>query len=153
MTLEEFQKELNNSDNKILSAYSRSIEDFKNIQDKPLNKKKLLENLFNSSVAVVQYISDDKKKKINIVTSNAVVIKLFNLKKNSEYKKNVATIRKMSSKGIKTTSSIQVKSWALDTKKYVTINLSNVKVPLFITLTEDNIEVLSNWLKELLQKV
>jgi len=147
ITVENFIDILAKSDDKILQSMSENI----SVWNKLKHNKECLELFLNNNVAEIHYKTKTGDKKRTVACSNTTLIKMFSLKKDTNYNKKLNDLKKMKSKGIHTRDTTSVLSWNFLRNGYVTINLKDWQIGRFITINDDNISILNETLKNLLE--
>ena len=112
------------------------------------HNKQDLELFLNFNIAEIEFKTKSDEKATVIGTANTSLVKVFSAKKDVDKQK----VAKLKSSGMRTKDSTSVQIWDLVENKPKTIMLSAWSIKNFISISEKNILVLDEVLRDLLKK-
>ncbi len=133
------------SGNKLLEAAANDLQKWSKLK----HSKQGLELFLTHNITHLKFLPKGHAVFKEIVcTSNTRFIQLFSALKSSQKKRAL----KSRTDGIKTKDMSSVLTYSLVDNKYCTVDLSRWEIVAFITISEDNIEVLDKVANEMLKR-
>ena len=138
-------QQLAKSGNKLLEAAANDMSQWQQLK----HNKQDLELFLQFNLVNLRFKPKNKHSMQEIVcTSNTKFIEVFSKLKKSEKQKAL----KLKNAGIRTNEPNSVLTYNIITNRYNTIDLSTWEIVNFISMTEDNIEILDDVLNNLMRK-
>jgi hypothetical protein len=138
-------QQLAKSGNKLLEAAANDMSQWQQLK----HNKQDLELFLQFNLVNLRFKPKNKHSMQEIVcTSNTRFIEVFSKLKKSEKQKAL----KLKNDGIRTKDTNSILTYNIITNKYNTIDLSAWEIVNFISMTEDNIEILDDVLNNLMRK-
>ena len=132
------------SGNKMLETEAQDLATWSKLK----HNKQDLELFLNFNIAEIEFKTKSDEKATVIGTANTSLVKVFSAKKDVDKQKAA----KLKSSGMRTKDSTSVQIWDLVENKPKTIMLSAWSIKNFISISEKNILVLDEVLRDLLKK-
>lgn len=132
------------SGNKLLETEAQDLATWSKLK----HNKQDLELFLNFNIAEIEFKTKSDEKATVIGTANTSLVKVFSAKKDVDKQKAA----KLKSSGMRTKDSTSVQIWDLVENKPKTIVLSAWSIKNFISISEKNILVLDEVLRDLLKK-
>lgn len=132
------------SGNKLLETEAQDLATWSKLK----HNKQDLELFLNFNIAEIEFKTKSDEKATVIGTANTSLVKVFSAKKDVDKQKAA----KLKSSGMRTKDSTSVQIWDLVENKPKTIMLSAWSIKNFISISEKNILVLDEVLRDLLKK-
>lgn len=132
------------SGNKLLETEAQDLATWSKLK----HNKQDLELFLNFNIAEIEFKTKSDEKATVIGTANTSLVKVFSAKKDVDKQKAA----KLKSSGMRTKDSTSVQIWDLVENKLKTIMLSAWSIKNFISISEKNILVLDEVLRDLLKK-
>ena len=132
------------SGNKLLETEAQDLATWSKLK----HNKQDLELFLNFNIAEIEFKMKSDEKATVIGTANTSLVKVFSAKKDVDKQKAA----KLKSSGMRTKDSTSVQIWDLVENKPKTIMLSAWSIKNFISISEKNILVLDEVLRDLLKK-
>ena len=132
------------SGNKLLETEAQDLATWSKLK----HNKQDLELFLNFNIAEIEFKTKSDEKATVIGTANTSLVKVFSEKKDVDKQKAA----KLKSSGMRTKDSTSVQIWDLVENKPKTIMLSAWSIKNFISISEKNILVLDEVLRDLLKK-
>lgn len=148
MDTNEFIEKLNRSDNSFFEAMADDVGLLSRI---PHNKSGL-ERFLENYISEVVFKDSKGVTKTVIACSDNRLIKMFALKRNSAYEKNISDIIAMNVTGIHSKSPFHVLSWNLLKNDYCKIPLKAWRIGRWIRISKDNIAIINEAVRDILKK-
>lgn len=149
MTFEKFLQTLSESSNRLLVSNAETMGDWNKLK----HNKESLELFLNHNLAEVFFTAEDGGERKVIASSNTTLVKMFSLKKGPSYKKEIANLSRMASKGIHTKDTFNVLTWDFINNRYCTIPTRGMwYLGNWISLSEENIALLNETMRDILGK-
>jgi hypothetical protein len=138
-------QQLAKSGNKLLEAAANDMSQWQQLK----HNKQDLELFLQFNLVNLRFKPKNKHSMQEIVcTSNTRFIEVFSKLKKSEKQKAL----KLKNDGIRTKDTNSILTYNIITNKYNTIDLSAWEIVNFISMTEDNIEILDDVLNNIMRK-
>lgn len=138
-------QQLAKSGNKLLEAAANDMSQWQQLK----HNKQDLELFLQFNLVNLRFKPKNKHSMQEIVcTSNTKFIEVFSKLKKSEKQKAL----KLKNAGIRTNEPNSVLTYNIITNRYNTIDLSTWEIVNFISMTEDNIEILDDVLNNIMRK-
>ena len=132
------------SGNKLLETEAQDLATWSKLK----HNKQDLELFLNFNIGEIEFKTKSDEKATVIGTANTSLVKVFSAKKDVDKQKAA----KLKSSGMRTKDSTSVQIWDLVENKPKTIMLSAWSIKNFISISEKNILVLDEVLRDLLKK-
>ena len=132
------------SGNKLLETEAQDLATWSKLK----HNKQDLELFLNFNIAEIEFKTKSDEKATVIGTANTSLVKVFSAKKDVDKQKAA----KLKSSGMRTKDSTSVQIWDLVENKPKTIMLSAWSIKNFISISEKNMLVLDEVLRDLLKK-
>ena len=132
------------SGNKLLETEAQDLATWSKLK----HNKQDLELFLNFNIAEIEFKTKSDEKATVIGTANTSLVKVFSAKKDVDKQKAA----KLKSSGMRTKDSTSVQIWDLVENKPKTIMLSAWSIKNFISISEKNILVIDEVLRDLLKK-
>lgn len=140
----DFIQQMRASGNKLLENEAQDLATWSKLK----HNKQDLELFLNFNIAEIEFKTKSDEKATVIGTANTSLVKVFSAKKDVDKQKAA----KLKSSGMRTKDSTSVQIWDLVENKPKTIMLSAWSIKNFISISEKNILVLDEVLRDLLKK-
>lgn len=140
----DFIQQMRASGNKLLETEAQDLATWSKLK----HNKQDLELFLNFNIAEIEFKTKSDEKATVIGTANTSLVKVFSAKKDVDKQKAA----KLKSSGMRTKDSTSVQIWDLVENKLKTIMLSAWSIKNFISISEKNILVLDEVLRDLLKK-
>ena len=140
----DFIQQMRASGNKLLETEAQDLATWSKLK----HNKQDLELFLNFNIAEIEFKTKSDEKATVIGTANTSLVKVFSTKKDVDKQKAA----KLKSSGMRTKDSTSVQIWDLVDNKPKTIMLSAWSIKNFISISEKNILVLDEVLRDLLKK-
>lgn len=140
----DFIQQMRASGNKLLETEAQDLATWSKLK----HNKQDLELFLNFNIAEIEFKTKSDEKATVIGTANTSLVKVFSAKKDVDKQKAA----KLKSSGMRTKDSTSVQIWDLVENKPKTIMLSVWSIKNFISISEKNILVLDEVLRDLLKK-
>lgn len=140
----DFIQQMRASGNKLLETEAQDLATWSKLK----HNKQDLELFLNFNIAEIEFKTKSDEKATVIGTANTSLVKVFSAKKDVDKQKAA----KLKSSGMRTKDSTSVQIWDLVENKPKTIMLSAWSIKNFISISEKNILVLDEVLRDLLKK-
>ena len=140
----DFIQQMRASGNKLLETEAQDLATWSKLK----HNKQDLELFLNFNIAEIEFKTKSDEKATVIGTANTSLVKVFSAKKDVDKQKAA----KLKSSGMRTKDSTSVQIWDLVENKPKTIMLSAWSIKYFISISEKNILVLDEVLRDLLKK-
>ena len=140
----DFIQQMRASGNKLLETEAQDLATWSKLK----HNKQDLELFLNFNIAEIEFKTKSDEKATVIGTANTSLVKVFSAKKDVDKQKAA----KLKSSGMRTKDSTSVQIWDLVDNKPKTIMLSAWSIKNFISISEKNILVLDEVLRDLLKK-
>ena len=140
----DFIQQMRASGNKLLETEAQDLATWSKLK----HNKQDLELFLNFNIAEIEFKTKSDEKATVIGTANTSLVKVFSAKKDVDKQKAA----KLKSSGMRTKDSTSVQIWDLVENKPKTIILSAWSIKNFISISEKNILVLDEVLRDLLKK-
>ena len=140
----DFIQQMRASGNKLLETEAQDLATWSKLK----HNKQDLELFLNFNIAEIEFKTKSDEKATVIGTANTSLVKVFSEKKDVDKQKAA----KLKSSGMRTKDSTSVQIWDLVENKPKTIMLSAWSIKNFISISEKNILVLDEVLRDLLKK-
>ncbi len=140
----DFIQQMRASGNKLLETEAQDLATWSKLK----HNKQDLELFLNFNIAEIEFKMKSDEKATVIGTANTSLVKVFSAKKDVDKQKAA----KLKSSGMRTKDSTSVQIWDLVENKPKTIMLSAWSIKNFISISEKNILVLDEVLRDLLKK-
>ena len=140
----DFIQQMRASGNKLLETEAQDLATWSKLK----HNKQDLELFLNFNIAEIEFKTKSDEKATVIGTANTSLVKVFSTKKDVDKQKAA----KLKSSGMRTKDSTSVQIWDLVENKPKTIMLSAWSIKNFISISEKNILVLDEVLRDLLKK-
>lgn len=140
----DFIQQMRASGNKLLETEAQDLATWSKLK----HNKQDLELFLNFNIAEIEFKTKSDEKATVIGTANTSLVKVFSAKKDVDKQKAA----KLKSSGMRTKDSTSVQIWDLVENKPKTIMLSAWSIKNFISISEKNILVIDEVLRDLLKK-
>ena len=140
----DFIQQMRASGNKLLETEAQDLATWSKLK----HNKQDLELFLNFNIAEIEFKTKSDEKATVIGTANTSLVKVFSTKKDVDKQKAA----KLKSSGMRTKDSTSVQIWDLVENKPKTIMLSAWSIKNFISISEKNILVIDEVLRDLLKK-
>ena len=140
----DFIQQMRASGNKLLETEAQDLATWSKLK----HNKQDLELFLNFNIAEIEFKTKSDEKATVIGTANTSLVKVFSAKKDVDKQKAA----KLKSSGMRTKDSTSVQIWDLVENKPKTIMLSTWSIKNFISISEKNILVIDEVLRDLLKK-